>query len=79
MARHARALGLTGHVRNLPQGRAVEVRAEGERERLEELLKLLEAGPPGAWVERVNVEWSQHKGESSGFEVRYSGLNLPNP
>ena len=70
MARHARALGLTGHVRNLPGGR-VDIVAEGEREKLEELLKQLEVGPPGARVERIDVEWSDYKGQSPRFEVRY--------
>jgi len=69
--RHARALGLTGYVRNLPGGRAVEVVAEGETERLEELLKHLEVGPPGARVERVEVEWSKYEGAFSRFEVKY--------
>ncbi len=68
---HAIALGLTGYVRNLPGGRAIEVRAEGERVKLEELLQHLKSGPPGARVEGVEVDWSQGRGDFPQFEVRY--------
>ncbi len=67
----ARALGLTGYVRNLPGGRVVEVRAEGERVKLEELLQHLKVGPPGAMVERVEVDWSGFRGTYPRFEVGY--------
>ena len=56
VARHARALGLSGYARNLPDGR-VEVVAEGIDEgalaRLEERLR---AGPAHARVEEVRRE-----------------------
>jgi acylphosphatase len=70
VSRRARALGLTGYVRNLPQG-GVEVRAEGESEKLEELVEHLRVGPPGARVERVEVNWSEPTGGLSHFEIRY--------
>ena len=70
-SRHARALGLTGYVRNLPRGRAVEVVAEGEREKLEELIGHLRDGPPGARVDGVEVVWSEYTGRFPRFEVRY--------
>ncbi len=69
--RQARMLGLTGYVRNLSGGRLVEVRAEGEEERLEELVRLLHIGPDGARVERVDVEWPECAGAFNEFEVRY--------
>ena len=68
--RHATALGLTGYVRNLPFGMAVEVIAERERGRLEELLRQLETGPRGAWVERVEASWPDYTGAYSRFEIR---------
>jgi acylphosphatase len=68
--RHARALGLKGWVRNRSDGR-VKVWAEGERSRLESLLKHLETGPPGARVEGVEVGWSDYRGEFGSFEIRY--------
>ena len=68
--RHARGLGLTGYVRNLPFGTAVEVVAEGELGQLEQLLRQLEVGPRGAWVERVETSWPEYVGAYSQFEIR---------
>jgi acylphosphatase len=68
---HAELLGLTGYVRNLPGGRSVEVRAEGEREKLLLLLRHLERGPRGAKVERVDVNWSEYIGSFHRFQVKY--------
>lgn len=70
-SRHAAELGLTGYVRNLSDGKAVEVQAEGERNKLERLIEHLNAGPPGAKVERVEVNWSTYTGSYSGFAIRY--------
>ena len=70
-SRRARELGLTGYVRNLPGGRTVEIRAEGEREKLEELIGYLKIGPPGAMVERVDVSWSDYTGNYHHFRIRY--------
>ena len=52
VARHARALGLRGYARNLPNG-SVEVVVDGRDESLPDLERLLEAGPANAHVERV--------------------------
>ena len=70
VSRQARALGLNGYVRNLPEG-AVEVQAEGERNRLEELIGYLKVGPPGARVEKVVTNWSEYTRNYSGFNVKY--------
>lgn len=61
---YARELGLVGFVRNLPGGRSLEVAAAGPPERLADLLRLLEVGPPWARVERVEVVWT---GDATGF------------
>jgi acylphosphatase len=63
-------LNLTGYVRNLYDGR-VEVRAEGERLRLEKLVHYLEVGSPAARVDKVVVKWGKYRGLFSGFQVRY--------
>ena len=63
-------LGVAGYVRNLPGG-AVEVQAEGERKRLEELADYLRLGPPAARVEKVMTVWSEYTGNYSGFKVSY--------
>jgi len=52
--REARALGLTGWVRNAEDG-SVEVWAEGEESALDEFSLWLEHGPDYARVEKVRV------------------------
>ena len=70
-SRQARELGLTGYVRNLPDGETVEVQAEGGENRLETLIKYLKLGPPGAKVEKVVTSWSEYTGNYPGFSIRY--------
>ncbi len=67
----ARKLSLKGYVRNLASGDAVEVQAEGEKPQLDRLLEQLKAGPPGAWVKRVEVDWSDYSGQFDNFSIRY--------
>ena len=69
--RLATRLGLTGYVRNLPGGEAVEVHAEGEKKHLEELIGYLKIGPPGAEVEKVETNWAEYTGSYSQFSIRY--------
>jgi acylphosphatase len=64
----ARRLGIAGWVRNLPDGR-VEVVAEGEKSKLEELVRFCYVGPAGARVQSVEVEWSDSKREFHGFRI----------
>ena len=71
VSRRATELGLTGYVRNLPDGEAVEVRAEGERKQLEKLIGYLKVGPPTAKVEKVVTNWSEYTGSYSNFSVGY--------
>jgi acylphosphatase len=66
----ASSLSLTGWVRNLRDGR-VEVLAEGDKEKIEELINRLKQGPPLAQVEKVDVEWEDYMGEFSDFRVTY--------
>jgi acylphosphatase len=66
---YARALGLTGWVRNTYDGR-VEVVAEGAYNRLEKLLEKLRAGPRGAFVTSLQNEWQPATGEFPDFNVR---------
>ena len=67
----ARNLGLTGYVRNLASGDAVEIKAEGQKPQLDSLLGELKAGPPGAWVKRVELDWSGYTGQFDNFSIRY--------
>ena len=64
----AERLGLSGWVRNLPDGR-VELLAEGPRARVESLLAWCWRGPPLARVSDVQVDWSGPQGDLQGFEI----------
>ncbi|MEW5721901.1 MAG: acylphosphatase [Thermodesulfobacteriota bacterium] len=66
----ARRLGLTGWVRNRPDG-SVEVTAEGDELRVEELVQWCHEGPPMARVDRVDVRRTQATGEFSSFRVTF--------
>jgi len=65
----AQKLGLSGFVRNLPDGR-VEVVAEGPEEKLQELIEFCHRGPPLAHVTHVEIRWEEPTGEFRGFSVR---------
>jgi acylphosphatase len=52
--RRAQAAGITGWVRNCPDG-TVEAVFEGEREAVERLVEFCREGPRGARVDRVDV------------------------
>lgn len=54
-AERARALGITGYARNLPDGR-VEVLACGDEAKVKELIEWLWQGPPAAKVSAVDVQ-----------------------
>ncbi len=62
-------LGLTGWVRNLPDGR-VEIVAEGEEDALKNLISWCWEGPPLARVDNVEVRWESYRGEYDSFSVR---------
>lgn len=64
----AQALGLSGWVRNLPDGR-VEAVVEGDGDRVAEMLSWCEEGPPDARVQNVSTE-NEEPENLSGFEVR---------
>jgi acylphosphatase len=64
----ARRLGVSGWVKNLPDGK-VEALAEGDRSRLDELIRFCHVGPRGAVVRKVEVDWSDYSGEFRGFRI----------
>jgi acylphosphatase len=66
----ARQLSLSGWVRNCADG-SVEIIAEGEKTRLEQLVVWCHGGPPGAVVTDIDVEWQEATREFTGFVVRY--------
>lgn len=64
----ARRLGVDGWVRNLPDGR-VEALFEGEKESVEKAVEFCRRGPPGAYVQDLDVTWEDWKGEFRGFGI----------
>jgi len=65
----AEQLGLTGWVRNLPDGR-VEMLFEGPSEKVREMVRWCKEGPSRAEVESVDSEFETPRGDLAGFEVR---------
>lgn len=65
----AESLGLSGWVRNLPDGR-VELAARGAKMQLIALSLALQKGPHGAHVGAVDLDWSRGPGDGRGFQIR---------
>ena len=68
MQRKARELGVTGWVRNCPDGR-VDTHIEGDEAAVEQLIERLHHGPPAAQVEDVHV-WNVDLFDFEDFEIR---------
>jgi len=64
--RQARVLGVSGWVRNLPDG-AVEGCFEGDETAVSALVDWCHSGPPAARVDRVNVTRQEYTGELREF------------
>ena len=65
---HGRMLGLSGFARNLIDG-SVEIEAQGERSQIERFVGELRAGPSGAVVSDVSVDWIATEPGSQGFAI----------
>jgi len=61
MQEEAERLGLTGWVRNRPDG-TVEAEAEGPRDAVDALVAWAHRGPPAARVEDVTIAWQTPSG-----------------
>jgi acylphosphatase len=68
-ARQATALGLTGWVRNLPDGR-VEAEFEGPKPALDDMLGWCREGPALAHVTDVTLEWESGEARYDRFSLR---------
>jgi acylphosphatase len=67
--RVAREYGLTGWVRNMPDGR-VEIEAEGDKSLLGDFVKEIRIGPPPSRVTALDVQWGPYTGAYTAFDVR---------
>jgi acylphosphatase len=68
--RNAKELGLKGWVRNADY-RTVEAVFEGEKEKVEEMIKHCHKGPKVCWVERVEVNWEKGTYKFFDFNIIY--------
>ena len=66
----AESHGVTGWVRNLPDGR-VEAIFEGEEEDVKALVDFCRKGPRGAVITNVDVTFERFAGEFRNFKVTY--------
>jgi acylphosphatase len=67
--REASRLGLSGWVANRPDG-SVEVCAEGPAADLAQFVDRVSAGPPGAAVADLDVQWAAATRDFVGFVIR---------
>ena len=66
--RGARSLGLTGWVKNLSDG-TVEVLAQGEKEKLEQLIERMKKGSVLSKVGDVRIEWREPSARFDRFDI----------
>lgn len=66
----ARSLGLSGWVRNLPDGK-VEAVFEGNRASIQKAVTACHEGPPAARVDDIDLRWEDFTGKFSSFFVKY--------
>ncbi|MDX2086397.1 MAG: acylphosphatase [Kofleriaceae bacterium] len=69
-AAEARRLGLTGWVKNRPDG-SVELEVEGPAELVAQLLAWCDRGPPAAHVAGIAVEDQTPTGAETAFSIAY--------
>jgi acylphosphatase len=65
---NADKLALKGYVRNLESGE-VEVLIEGDKEKIEEMYKILKQGPPHSQIRDLKPEEKKWTGEFSDFKI----------
>lgn len=68
--REATRLGLTGWVRNRPDG-SVELVALGDDDALTRLITWAHHGPPAARVDSVDLSWDDPPGDFPDFRVTH--------
>lgn len=66
--KEADKLGLSGWVRNNGDG-SVECLAEGDRDKLGQLVDWCAKGPEHAMVDKIEQKWQDFSGEFNGFKI----------
>lgn len=67
---HAKKYGLVGWVRNLPDGR-VEALLQGEKTKVEHVIKVCKNGPILAHVKHVTLQWEEPLIELTEFVIEH--------
>jgi acylphosphatase len=68
--RKAKKLGINGWVKNLADSR-METLLEGDKEKMEEMIRWIKKGPIFAKVEGMEVLIEEYQGEFDDFEIKY--------
>jgi acylphosphatase len=63
-------LGLTGWVKNCPDGIVVAV-FEGDIDKIDQIVEWCKKGPPGAVVRNTETIWEQPTGDYDSFTIKY--------
>ncbi|MHA2006001.1 MAG: acylphosphatase [Promethearchaeota archaeon] len=66
----ARNLGLTGYVKNMPDG-SVYIEAEGPEKKLKKLLEYSRKGPKNARVDQLDYEYKIPEFKYKGFDYMF--------
>lgn len=66
----AKRLGLSGWVKNRPDG-SVEIKAEGDEEKVKRFVEWCHQGPPSARVTGVDVSYGEVEGRFGSFGIKY--------
>ncbi|MFX0145561.1 MAG: acylphosphatase [Candidatus Hodarchaeota archaeon] len=66
----AQKLGLTGYVKNMPNG-TVYIEAEGPQQKINELLEFSKQGPKHAQVQKVEYEFATPSNEFKEFDYEF--------
>ncbi|MDD5492398.1 MAG: acylphosphatase [bacterium] len=68
--RLADSLGLSGYVKNLPDGN-VEIEAEGDKQSLLDLIRDLQTKDMAEYVADMQVEWSAYRNKYRDFVITF--------
>ncbi len=66
----ARKYGVTGWIRNLPDG-SVEAVFEGEKDQVGKVIEFVKHGPSYAKVTDLKIQWQDYKDEFPDFSIIY--------
>ena len=71
--RQAERLGVFGWVQNLENG-IVEAVLEGEKDKVEKMIKWMRNGPLLAEVKEIDIDRQRYTGEFQDFQIKYPEL-----